>query len=493
VEERTVEILEHRRRSGLFGSRRGVVRRMLVVADLIGLSLAFLVTHWIAGPGAGSANHYGSAGEFVIFFVLLPVWVMLARLYRLYDRDEERAEHSTADDLVGVFHLVTVSTWGVLALGVLTNLITPDGRKLLVLWALSISFVTLGRIAARTAARQSLSYVQNCIIVGAGDVGQLLARKILQHPEYRINVVGLVDSEPKERRPDLGQLTVLGPIERLPELIALLDVDRVIIAFSKEPPAYMVELVRALRQFEIQIDIVPRLFDVVGPRAELTSIEGIQLVGLPPPRLGRGALFVKRMLDVVVAGMLLILTAPLFAYIAWRIRRDSGGPIFFRQTRLGMNQRPFTALKFRTMRPETSSEAHRDYIASMAEANGAPQQNGLFKLEREESVTEIGRWLRKTSLDELPQLLNVLRGDMSLVGPRPCIPYEIETFAPHHFERFIVPAGVTGLWQVEARARSTFLEALEMDVAYARGWSMGLDLQLLLKTPIQLLRSGVTR
>jgi lipopolysaccharide/colanic/teichoic acid biosynthesis glycosyltransferase len=125
-------------------------------------------------------------------------------------------------------------------------------------------------------------------------------------------------------------------------------------------------------------------------------------------------------------------------------------------------------------------------------ASASVGANGLYKLDRADAVTPFGRWLRKTSLDELPQLVNVLKGDMSLVGPRPCLEYETEHFAPHHFERFLVPAGITGLWQVTARAHSTFGEALDMDVAYARGWSLGLDIRLLLRTPFEVLRSGET-
>ena len=150
----------------------------------------------------------------------------------------------------------------------------------------------------------------------------------------------------------------------------------------------------------------------------------------------------------------------------------------------------FTTLKFRTMRVDTDDSAHREYIRQTMSADAAVGSNGLYKLDQDDRVTPFGRWLRKTSLDELPQLINVFRGDMSLVGPRPCIPYEVESFEPHHFERFLVPQGLTGLWQVTARARSTFGEALELDVAYARGWSLGLDLVLLCKTPFQLLRDS---
>jgi lipopolysaccharide/colanic/teichoic acid biosynthesis glycosyltransferase len=153
-----------------------------------------------------------------------------------------------------------------------------------------------------------------------------------------------------------------------------------------------------------------------------------------------------------------------------------------------MGMREFTALKFRTMRVGGDDGAHRAYIRRTMTANAPLEGNGVFKLDRSDTVTRTGTWLRRTSLDELPQLFNVLRGDMSLVGPRPCIPYETEQFAPHHFERFLVPAGLTGLWQVAARANSTFGEALDMDVSYARSWSLGLDLRLLCQTPLQVLR-----
>jgi lipopolysaccharide/colanic/teichoic acid biosynthesis glycosyltransferase len=196
----------------------------------------------------------------------------------------------------------------------------------------------------------------------------------------------------------------------------------------------------------------------------------------------------KRGVDLILATFGLLLTAPLFAYAAIRIKLDSPGPVFFRQQRLGLDMEQFTCLKFRTMRTDTDQEAHRAYIQSISDASASVNEHGMYKLDRSDSVTPFGRWLRKTSLDELPQLINVVKGNMSLVGPRPCIPYEVEYFRPHHVERFLVPQGITGLWQVSARANSTFGEALDMDVAYVRGWSLGLDLRLLFRTPFALLR-----
>jgi lipopolysaccharide/colanic/teichoic acid biosynthesis glycosyltransferase len=209
-------------------------------------------------------------------------------------------------------------------------------------------------------------------------------------------------------------------------------------------------------------------------------------------RMSRSSRFLKRAVDAVGASLLLLATAPVMALIALLVKKDSPGPIFFRQKRLGMGMSEFTLLKFRTMRVGTDAEPHREYLRQIMDPRAEPGPNQLYKLDRSNDVTRVGRWLRRTSLDELPQLFNVLRGDMSLVGPRPVIPYEMELYAPHHFERFLVPAGLTGLWQVEARAHSTFREALDLDVAYARGWSLGLDLRLLARTPLLMARKRET-
>ncbi|MBV8711864.1 MAG: sugar transferase, partial [Solirubrobacterales bacterium] len=252
------------------------------------------------------------------------------------------------------------------------------------------------------------------------------------------------------------------------EIIERLHVERVVIAFSNAPVPELLALLRQLRPLPIQIDLVPWLFELIGARVSVHTVEGLTLIGLPAGRRSTASRILKRAIDVAAAAAALIVLSPLMAYIAIRIRRDSPGPILFRQTRLGTGMKEFTALKFRTMKVDTDQEAHREYIRKSMSLQVAAEGNGLFKLDRGNAVTNVGRWLRRTSLDELPQLINVLKGDMSLVGPRPCIPYEAENFAPHHLERFSMPQGITGLWQVAARANSTYLEALDLDVAYVR-------------------------
>jgi exopolysaccharide biosynthesis polyprenyl glycosylphosphotransferase len=321
----------------------------------------------------------------------------------------------------------------------------------------------------------------------------LIGRKLLQHPEYRFRLVGFVDAQARGLRPDLDHIPVLGRPDQLIDLVDRHRIERVVIAFSKDRHDELLQIIRAVHGRGVSIDIVPRLFEAVGPAFDTRAIEGVPLLELTRSGLTSSSLVVKRAIDVAVAATALLLTSPLFAIVTLLIKRDSPGPVFFRQTRLGRGMREFTMLKFRTMSVDTDATPHREYIREIMDASAVPQSNSLYKLDRPEVVTRIGSWLRHTSIDELPQLINVLRGEMSLVGPRPCIPYELELFEPHHFDRFLLPAGCTGLWQVTARAHSTFREALELDVAYVRGWSLALDVRLLFQTPIALLRrSGTT-
>jgi exopolysaccharide biosynthesis polyprenyl glycosylphosphotransferase len=481
-----VERVAHDTRASTGAGRRGwFMPRMLLLADLAGVSAALLATTLIWSVSSTPVN---AGAELLLFVVAVPTWLLVAKLHGLYDRDQERADNSTVDDLVGVFHVVTIVVWVSLVVGVVTGFVKAHPAQLAAFWVIAFAFVTAGRAAARAAGRRSPRYVQNTIIVGAGDIGQLVARKLTKHPEYGLNLVGFVDSRPKSRRKDLDDLTVLGRPDDLRDLIERHGVERVVVAFSNDSAEATLEVMREVADLDVQVDVVPRLFELVGPKVNFHSVEGLPLLGVPATRLTPSAQMFKRAVDIVVSAAALLALSPLLAYIAFRIKRDSPGPVFFRQLRLGMQMREFTALKFRTMKVDTDQDEHRRYIKEISSGAVSTNGNGLFKLERRDSITPFGHWLRKTSLDELPQLINVLRGDMSLVGPRPCIPYETETFKAHHFDRFLVPAGITGLWQVTARANSTFGEALDMDVAYARGWSPGLDIRLLLRTPFQLLR-----
>jgi exopolysaccharide biosynthesis polyprenyl glycosylphosphotransferase len=465
--------------------RSSLLPRSLMTADVIGLGLAYiLVTLLWGGKGA-----FGSWRELLVFVLTLPCWIAVAKLHGLYQRDHERAAHSSTDDVAAVFSIVAIGLWLLVVASQLTGRSGPAIDALIIFWLLAMLIVPTLRRITREVCKRTMAYEQNTLIVGAGEVGQLIARKLVSHPEYGANVVGFIDRNPKARRADLPEnLTILGPPERMSEIVASLDVERVVIAFSNEGESEVLAAVRQLQDLPVQIDVVPRLFELVDLRVGMHWVEGMPLLGVASANPTRAALAIKRAIDIVGASAMLIATAPLMAYLAVRVRRDSPGPILFRQTRLGVHMKEFTAFKFRTMKVDTDDSVHRAYIEHTMSPAAVTGNNGLYKLDRTDAVTDVGRWLRSTSLDELPQLFNILRGDMSLVGPRPCIPYEAECFEPHHLRRVSVPQGLTGLWQVTARASSTYGEALDMDVAYARGWSLGLDLRLLLRTPLQVLR-----
>jgi exopolysaccharide biosynthesis polyprenyl glycosylphosphotransferase len=471
------------------GRNRGwIVRRALLTADTLGLTSAFVITALVFGQGAGAHNHLALAGEYLLFIATLPFWILGAKLHELYDRDEERTDHTTFDDFVGVLHVVTLGVWILFAAAHAARIADPELAKAMLFWALAIVLVTGARAGARILCRRHDAFVQNTLIVGADDTGQLVARKLLQHPEYGMKLIGFADNAAPTFREDIGGQRVVCTLADVPRVVAERNVHRVVIAFADGEREALTSIVARLKAMDVQIDIVPRLFDVVGPNVAMHDVEGLPLLGLPAPKLLPFSRTIKRAIDVVGASLLLLLTSPIFAFAAWRVRKDSPGPIFFRQQRVGQNAQLFTALKFRTMKVDTDQSAHHEFIKSTMDAKAAPAANGLYKLDQGDAVTRSGRWLRKTSLDELPQLVNVLRGDMSLVGPRPCLEFELQLFQSHHYERFRVPAGITGLWQVTARAHSTFGEALEFDVAYARNWSLGLDLLLMLRTPFQILR-----
>jgi exopolysaccharide biosynthesis polyprenyl glycosylphosphotransferase len=466
--------------------RERLISTRLLVADAAAIVGALMIVAFLSGDTLEADR--GRLAPATLVFVA--ACLAGARIYALHRGELIRHGHSTVDEIGAVIALVAAGEWVfTVALGFL-GLPSLKPSTLVLLWALAVSFMLVLRAGVRSRYRQHPAVVENTVIVGAGDVGQLVARKLLHHPEYGLRLIGFVDDRPRDKRPDLEHLTLLGGIQELDSLVATRDIQRVIVAFSNEPEAQRVELLRRLGFLGIRVDIVPRLFDALTPQCGFGTVEGFPLISLHARRPSLLYKAGKRMVDVVGASAGLLFTAPLFGLIALWIKLDSPGPVLFRQTRYGINMREFTSLKFRTMAVDASPEQHREYIRATMNGDNRPASNGLFKLDREEAVTRAGRWLRRTSLDELPQLLNVLRGDMSLVGPRPCIPYEVEHFAPHHFERFLVPQGLTGLWQVNARAHSSFYEALEMDIAYTRARSFGLDLRLIMKTPIQILTSA---
>jgi exopolysaccharide biosynthesis polyprenyl glycosylphosphotransferase len=280
---------------------------------------------------------------------------------------------------------------------------------------------------------------------------------------------------------------LLGEVDRLPALVRLFDVERVVIAFSQDSHERTLDLIRSMKDMDVQIDVVPRLFEQVGPNFDIHTVEGIPLLGLPPPRLSRSSMLLKRIFDLALTVPGLIVLSPAFALFALLIKRDSAGPVFFRQVRMGCNGRTFRIWKFRTMSLDADERKSEFAHLNQHLQNGGDPR--MFKIPDDPRVTRVGRWLRRHSLDELPQLFNVLRGEMSLVGPRPLILDEDQYVEEWARQRLNLKPGCTGPWQVQGGSRIPFVEMVKLDYLYVTGWSVLGDLKLVVRT-LPLLVSG---
>jgi exopolysaccharide biosynthesis polyprenyl glycosylphosphotransferase len=480
LDPRTLELLELRRAPRSLRGRGWLLRRALVCADLLGLTIAFVAAQHLYAFRVNGHDHVNAMGELLLFLISLPAWVVAARLYGLYDRDEERADHSTADDFVGVFHLVSIGTFALIAVSHLTSWFVPPLSKLLLFWLIAVVSVTVARAAARAFCRRRLTYLQNTIIVGAGPVGQRLALKLMKHPEYGINLVGFVDNEPKKPIDGLDHITMLGEPHDLPELVTLLDVERVIVAFTHDPVEHSLDLIRTINKLGVQVDIVPRFFDVLGPRVDAYTIEGVPLWALPPVHLTPSARLVKRAIDLAGAFFGLLILAPVFLVVAIAIKVDSPGPVFFRQLRVGERGRVFRIWKFRSM--SVDADEHKEEYAHLNKHLAPGGDPRMFKISDDPRATRVGAWLRRYTLDELPQLINVAIGEMSLVGPRPLILEEDALVDEWAKRRLELRPGMTGLWQVLGSDTISFDDMVRLDYRYVTRWSLWRDILLLVQT-----------
>ena len=318
-------------------------------------------------------------------------------------------------------------------------------------------------------------------------MGRLVAQKMRKHPEYGLRVLGFVDESPRPRNGSIDDLDLLGRPAHLPALVGALRVERVVIAFSNDHHEEMLDLIRSLRDLDVQIDIVPRMFEVMGANVGLHAVEGLPLVGLPPLRLSRSSRAMKRAIDIALASISLIALSPILAVIAAWIRFDSSGPALFRQDRVGGGGRTFRIFKFRTMSADAERrKAEVAHLSMHAQSGGDAR---MFKIPDDPRITRAGRILRRFSLDELPQLLNVLKGDMSLVGPRPLIHDEARWVEDWARRRLDLKPGVTGLWQVLGASDIPFEEMTKLDYLYVTNWSIWGDLRLVFQTLPALLRT----
>ena len=482
VEEAPDRLVRQRRSGG----RESLVRRALLLADAGGLAAAFVAAKLLFGSVYPDGGGESTASWVIAYALTLPAWYLLGNALGLYSRDQERPDHSTVDDVAGLSQLVAIGTWIILVLAAVTGHSDPDVVELVAASALGLGFVAISRATARLVCRRLPAYRQNTVIVGSGAVAERIAAKVGQHPEFGMNVVGFVD-QPWEGRRRTDSPPVLGPIDRLPAILEEHDIERVVIAFPTVRDERLFHVIQQLRHVAVQVDIVPRFFEAMSPNADMHSLEGMPLVGLRPFRLSRAARIAKRVTDIVLSAVAVVLLLPVFLVIAAAIKLDSRGPVLFRQTRMGMGDRTFEIFKFRTMVQD--ADAIKEKIAHLNQhaVNGGDPR--MFKVPQDPRVTRVGAILRRWSLDELPQLFNVLRGEMSLVGPRPLILDEDRFVRYWARRRLTTPPGITGPWQVLGRSDIPFEEMIRLDYLYVTEWSLLGDLKWILRTVPALFRA----
>jgi len=455
--------------------RDSQVRRLLLLADLAGLSLGLLVATLF------TSDH---PGELLWGFVALPAWVVVFKAYGLYDRDAKRINHDLLDDLPWVFHAILLGTLLMLAYFRLTPLGSIELSDLATFAIVSLLAVTVLRAMARHFAA-SLLGPERVLLVGEGRQVETLARKLGSHSEYAVEPVGLIAREGGTTQAETG-LPLLGTLDDfdLDAVVAHHRVERIVAAHQDGDGDGLFTLLCRCRELGVKLSVLPQLFDALGPSVELDDVEGVTVLGITPPVLPRSSRFLKRAMDVVGAGLMLLIAAPVLAAIAIAIKLDSPGPVFFRQTRIGKYGRRFKLLKCRTM----CEDAEQKRAALMAKSKD-PE---WLLLDHDPRVTRVGGFLRHSSLDELPQLWNVLKGEMSLVGPRPIVEDEDRQLEGWRRSRIDLTPGITGLWQVLGRTSIPFEEMIKLDYLYVTNWSLWTDISLMLRTlPAVLFKRGV--
>ncbi len=462
---------------------------LLVISDAILINVAFAIAYWIRYDlqwfRAVDPAFHTSYRAYVPFILVLTILLLIA--FRLEGVYTLRRGTSWLDE---VYAIANGTTTGIIIMIVVTFFYQPlFYSRLIFLYAAILIPVVLAlaravkAIAIARLRRRGIG-VDHVVIVGAGETGRTVLRNLVAQPQYGYRVLGFLDDNPEKGQTDIGPFKALGSIDNLPYILTQHQVDEVIVALPWQYHRRIARIIAEAERAGVRVRVVPDLLQLSLSRVHMDQVAGIPLLSVRETMLTGWNLALKRVMDIIISGMGLILLSPLLALIALAIRLDTPGPVLFPQTRIGRGGQPFTIYKFRSM--IANAEEVRPYLDALNEVDGP-----MFKIKDDPRRTRVGRILRRTSLDELPQLYNVLRGDMSLVGPRPALPDEVAQYQDWHKKRLEVSPGLTGLWQVSGRSKLSFDEMVLLDIYYVENWSPTLDLRIMLKTiPLVLMGEG---
>jgi len=448
--------------------------RWMALTDMLSVALAMLVAFWLR------FRVTLPAGEFLTLLLVTPLVVVgVFALFKLYSVHR----FTPAEEFRRIILAVSLALAGL----AITSFWAKESfsRAWIGLsWALSLLATLVSRrlwhgYVRRRRIRGGYSFLT--LIVGTNDEAIHL-EELMRAPSFGYRALGFVSTA--QVPTSMDGLPILGGIRNLRDLIRQSGAECIFVAASALGVEEMGHVAKAVRLEGVEVRVTATLPQVLSSRLSVQPIGGVMAISLTPARLSGSQAIAKRVFDLVVAGLGTLVTTPLWLVVAIAIKVTSPGPVLYRQARVGQRGRPFTMLKFRTM--VNGADSMLEALRARNEASGP-----LFKLRDDPRVTRVGRWLRRWSLDELPQLLNVLRGDMSLVGPRPPLPEEVRQYEEWQFDRLEVRPGITGLWQVSGRSDLSFEEYVRLDLFYIENWSLAYDLYIVAKTlPILLSRRG---
>jgi exopolysaccharide biosynthesis polyprenyl glycosylphosphotransferase len=436
--------------------REKLHRRLLAAIDTASVVLA------LGALASGSAQRH----VWVTLIVGAIGVVVLFKVAGLYDRDDLRLVHSTLDEVPMLVQLTGLFAMGIGILQTVALNGTFGADRIAAVWAAAFVSIALGRVLARALAAR-IAPVERCLVIGEPTRCNRIRDK-LADSRVSAHVVASLQLEAGE---DADWVEMRDTIRHL---VRELNVDRIIIAPATTDAGGVANLIRTAKAVGARVSILPRMFEVVGSAVEFDDVDGMTMLGVRRFGLSRSSRLLKRMFDVVLGSLILVLISPVLALIALAIQLDSRGPVFFRQVRVGRDGEHFDIVKFRSM--VAGADARRDELRSRNEAG-----QGLFKIAEDPRVTRVGRLLRRASLDELPQLLNVVRGEMSLVGPRPLVIDEDILVRGLDRSRLYLTPGMTGPWQILGY-RVPMQEMVGIDYLYVANWTLWLDLKVLLRT-----------
>ena len=437
----------------------------------------------------------GNWGEAVAgMTMLVAVWILVARAVGLY-RNGRRHE-------IGSILKASFTAWlAIVAISFFAHL-APSRLAVGIGLALTVGFVITARMLVRRCIRFFYSrpeFAVPLVIVGANSFGAYLRDRIREDlTQYEF--LGFVDENPGPNAPHgsnghaVVPAPVIGGLECIASLSAAHSNLEAMIVLPERDHDQVERIIELCERHRVRWRVMPRVARSIALTVEMVG--AIPLIGPPGSNIEGLNSIIKRAFDIVVATLMLLVLSPILllaAVVTWLF---DGSPLLFRQTRVGIHGKPFELLKFRTMLAQCPDTVHREYVKQWIQSSTVERPESrddkVYKIEGDARVTSIGRWLRRFSVDELPQLINVLYGNMSLIGPRPAMPYELELYQEWHRHRLDAPPGITGLWQVSGRNRLSFEEMVQLDIEYIEGWSLGGDMGILLRTlPAMLHGSGM--